>query len=308
MQVLRITDWDKHFENNRTRELKRLDWIPFPNKHDGDGYSELLDHPDGAAHYGCWCVIVQVASKCDERGTLLRDGARPHTAASLARMTRFPADLMAAAIRRLIEIGWLELNQYGATDTEEVAAGCDIPAPDCGKAPMEWKGMEGNGREENTPLTPRLGGGDSGQGSESTSDEPETTAAEVVRAWNSWDGVCHVETPLRGKRERTLNARLREPRWRESWAVALARCRANAFFAGDNERGWRATLDWFIRPDTVAKILEGQYERSHANQPRNGNGGLPPQARATRIRGDDLLAQLERERTAAAGDAASGGE
>lgn len=108
--MYRVVDWDLHFENNRTRELKALAWVPFPNKHDGDGYTELLDHEEGAAHYGCWCAIVQVASKCDPRGTLLRDGARPHDAASLARMTRIPEEVMKRAIARLlIPVRWLEV-------------------------------------------------------------------------------------------------------------------------------------------------------------------------------------------------------
>jgi hypothetical protein len=34
---------------------------------DGDGYTELVDHDDGAAHLGAWCAIVQIASKCDPR-------------------------------------------------------------------------------------------------------------------------------------------------------------------------------------------------------------------------------------------------
>src|SRR5687767_7543220 len=108
--MLRIVDWDKHFENNRTKELKKLSWVPFPNKHDGDGFTELLDHPNGAAHYGAWCAIVQVASKCDPRGTLSRDGARPHDVASLSRITRIPEPVLTEAIQRLINpIGWLEV-------------------------------------------------------------------------------------------------------------------------------------------------------------------------------------------------------
>ena len=47
MRIYKISGWDKHFENNRTRELKFLSWVPFPNKHDGDGYTELMDHKDG---------------------------------------------------------------------------------------------------------------------------------------------------------------------------------------------------------------------------------------------------------------------
>lgn len=108
--MYRVVGWADNFENNRTRELKALAWVPFPNKHDGDGYTELLDHEEGAAHYGCWCAIVQVASKCDPRGTLLRDGARPHDAASLARMTRIPEAVMKRAIARLlIPVRWLEV-------------------------------------------------------------------------------------------------------------------------------------------------------------------------------------------------------
>ena len=30
-QVLRIRDWTKHYENNRTRNLKRMAWVPILN-------------------------------------------------------------------------------------------------------------------------------------------------------------------------------------------------------------------------------------------------------------------------------------
>src|SRR5215204_7119419 len=102
MDTYRIRDWGKHFENNRTRDLKALHFVILPNKHDGDGYTELLDHPNGAAHYGAWVAIVQVASRgshlaggcgnpagcCECRGVMLRDGAKAHDPSSLARITR----------------------------------------------------------------------------------------------------------------------------------------------------------------------------------------------------------------------------
>ncbi len=34
-----IRNWSENFENNRTRDLKEMKWIPVPNKHDGDGYT-----------------------------------------------------------------------------------------------------------------------------------------------------------------------------------------------------------------------------------------------------------------------------
>jgi hypothetical protein len=153
-QILRIRDWSKHFENNRTRELNHIAWVPMPNKHDGDGYTELVDHPNGAAHFGAWCVIVQVASRCDPRGTLVRDRAVPHTAASLARITRFPEAVFDEVIPRLLDIGWLEwqpvvgqavteIPQEGAGESQEGAA--RVRASNG----TESKGMEGkelNGR------------------------------------------------------------------------------------------------------------------------------------------------------------------
>lgn len=146
MKVYRIRDWAQHFENNRTRELKHLEWVPVPNRHDGDGFTELMDHPDAMSHYGAWHLILQVASKCDPRGTLLRDGAggvkTPHTARSLARITRGDESVFTAAIERLLTIGWIECY-------DDPALACDIPAPRCGKVPMEWNGMEGNRNEGN---------------------------------------------------------------------------------------------------------------------------------------------------------------
>jgi hypothetical protein len=147
----RVHEWATNFENNRSRELKRLDWVPIPNRMDGDGYTELLDHPAGASHLGAWLALVQVASRCDPRGTLLRDGKRPHDFASLARISRIPLAIFEEAIPRFLQIGWLEITpnhpatlQDGATISHDPAPKCDNPAPGC----LEGKGMEWKGTEE----------------------------------------------------------------------------------------------------------------------------------------------------------------
>lgn len=109
---LRIFEWEIHFENSRTRELRTMSWVPVPNKHDGDGFTQLASHPDGPSHFGVWNVLLQVASKCNPRGTLVRQGRHgqktPHDAESISRITRFPVAAIDAAIARLLEIGWLE--------------------------------------------------------------------------------------------------------------------------------------------------------------------------------------------------------
>jgi len=113
-----VTDWDANFENNRTRELKVMTWVPVPNKQDGDGYTELIEeHPAGAAHFGAWIAILEVASKCEPRGNLVRSTGEWHTVASLSRISRIPVTVLEEAIPRLIKIGWL-------TDASISECGC----------------------------------------------------------------------------------------------------------------------------------------------------------------------------------------
>lgn len=162
----RIRDWANHFENNRTRELKELRFVIMPNKQDGDGYTELLDHANGAAHYGAWCSLVQVASKgqhpaggcgipagcCECRGILLRDGARPHDPASLSRLTRIPAAIFQEVLPRLVTIGWLESEQtqvqQSQADRVIPQEAVTIPHPPAEKCDPLKNGMEGNGIEQ----------------------------------------------------------------------------------------------------------------------------------------------------------------
>lgn len=140
MTGYRVKGWDEHFENNRSRERKKLDWVPVPNKHDGEGYNILISHEDGPAHFAAWIAIIQVASKCQPRGTLVRDSGTPHDAKSLSVKTRLPVEIFVSALQRLTcaEIGWLEVF--------DVAPSCENVAPEC----LEEKGKkEENGREEN---------------------------------------------------------------------------------------------------------------------------------------------------------------
>lgn len=104
-----IPGWDEHFENNRSREYQHLRWVPMPNKHDGEGYAELLlGDEKGLEDFACWILIVQVASKCAPRGELLKSSGEPHTTLSLQLKTRAPASAFAHAVPRLLKIGWLK--------------------------------------------------------------------------------------------------------------------------------------------------------------------------------------------------------
>ena len=250
--VYRITGWNKHFENNRTRELKVMAWIPVPNKMDGDGYTELMEHPDGAAHFGAWYAILEVASKCDPRGTLLRNSGRPHDSASLSRITRIPTKVFDDALPRLVSIGWIEtyeIPQEGAGIPQEPAAHRTVNG-------TERNGTERNGMEKkDTAPEPAPAVSDSRQFNSSC------PTRKIVEAWNETalrEGFRLSKT-LGDDQRKSVNSRWRDPFWRENWRAALAKTPAIPFLHGQNDRGWKATLDWFLKKVTVRKLIEDQY-------------------------------------------------
>jgi hypothetical protein len=152
---LRIRNWAALYENNRTRELVNLNWVPIPNRMDGDSYTELVDHPEAISHYAAWISIVCIASRQTPRGTLPREGAGIPQA--LARISRFPVSVFESVIPRLVQMGWLECFQGVMSNTaggcEIVASGCGIPAGRCDDLASEGKGIEGNRREKNKSET-----------------------------------------------------------------------------------------------------------------------------------------------------------
>lgn len=152
--ILRVKDWNTLYETHKTRILKRLDYVMLKNSM-GYGYLCLLDHPDGAAHFGTWVALLQIASKCEKRGTLMRSD-QPHTVASLSVLSRIPASVIETAVARLAspEVGWLEfVSSDGKVTHMAVSAG---------SAPESGARIEENRREENiksiSPTASPIGG------------------------------------------------------------------------------------------------------------------------------------------------------
>jgi hypothetical protein len=147
MNLYKIKDWDRLYENNRTREMKRLGWVPVPNKQDGDGFRAVIHHEDGLKIFGAWVLMLQIASKCNPRGTLVRDNGMPHTERTIARMTGAQEGDIYIAIQHLAsrEVDWI---CYDHVTIPQEGAVASHPAAEI--AP-EWKGTEQKGKEEETP-------------------------------------------------------------------------------------------------------------------------------------------------------------
>lgn len=156
--LLRVRDWNLLYENNRSREIKRAEWFPESNDLSADTYIELIDHENGAAHFGAWTAIRMVASRARPRsGLLIKSDGQPHTAESLARVTRIPETILAETIQRLVSLGLLEIVDTDLPGISDLPPHppAGTPQDDAGKprrGAAEGKGtehhhQEGDGKE-----------------------------------------------------------------------------------------------------------------------------------------------------------------
>ena len=97
-------------------------------------------------------------------------------------------------------------------------------------------------------------------------DPPKVKRAEptqhkmMMEAWNAMAETCGLATVLKmtDSRKRSLKARWDEKDWRKHWKWALAEIPERPFMTG--KKGWKATIDWFLKPDSITKIREGMYQ------------------------------------------------
>jgi len=85
-------------------------------------------------------------------------------------------------------------------------------------------------------------------------------ASEYIAAFG---GTVHITD----KRKRAIQTRWKDSWWREHWQRALEVGSQSAFLRGDGG-GWKISFDWFLNPDSVAKIIEGNYSGGKSNQQR----------------------------------------
>lgn len=135
--------------------------------------------------------------------------------------------------------------------------------------PASQERHQRRGEESNTqtPPTPPSGGGGGG-----VVPVVKVTPADVLATWNTAAEANGWRKCLKltEKRARSVRARLEDPWWVEHWRPAIERAGLIPGTKGVNKDEWRADLDWFVRPNTVAKLMEGKYDTW--GQPGADNG------------------------------------
>lgn len=264
MKVIRVVDWAANFENNRTRDMKNMSWVPVPAKQ-GSGYCALMAKKDGAALYGAWCAILLLAAGCPVRGTLTRGAGLPHDAQSIAAQTRMPKRLIESALCVLMdaEVGWIECVETAEAPQFARTHPAPIPHLSAAKLPSREGRKEGiEGKEER-------------EGSAAPSPHPEPMA--IGLAEDTLDRMAANEPdPVDPRTGREIFTRvLMDAVNPETAAAALVRDRL-AYLEWHRERGrtakslhfwivdgqWRKPLPT-AKPPEQASAMERLLKRSN---------------------------------------------
>lgn len=112
-----IPNWEKDFENSKSRTVERATWFPVQNHFDGKRMRRLQKLKNSVELYGAFHAIVAIASKCTFRGVLMDDHG-PINAMDLEDKTGFPSKTFDRAFKELSSplIGLLEKHEMEEID------------------------------------------------------------------------------------------------------------------------------------------------------------------------------------------------
>jgi hypothetical protein len=114
------------------------------------------------------------------------------------------------------------------------------------------------------------------------STSPEAIREDFFSHWNSTAKLPRIRS-MTEKRTQRLNSRLKEPDFADNWRRIIDRIAASAFCTGQNERGWRADIDWLLSNSTnYVKVLEGKYDDKGGKPLERDAEGLTPRERYLR--------------------------
>ncbi len=125
-------------------------------------------------------------------------------------------------------------------------------------------------RERQRPSEAQCNGVTPGNADVTDKDGDRLTPSGLLALWNAEIAEAKASNPrvaiaravkLSAARERHARARLKEEGDPEVWRDAIRRIIASPGCNGYNDRRWIADLDFLLRPGTLARVLEGKYDR-----------------------------------------------
>jgi len=90
-----------------------------------------------------------------------------------------------------------------------------------------------------------------------------------LNLWNSNCDALPKALALSDKRKLLAGARIKENSDPNYWKDVIERIAASDFCVGKNDRGWMASFDFLLKPDTHIKVLEGMYGAINHKKEKN---------------------------------------
>jgi biotin operon repressor len=228
-----------------------------------------------AQHIGPMALLVYVVLA--RRGDYWTGQSYPSTG-QIAKLLGIGKSTVKAAIHTLVDYGLLDVEPskggYHKTSTNIYT----LPIPPSqvvtrsGGDPVSTRPPTGSGGDPRPGqvVTPNNNNGTTTPEQQqpppppSPGEEAAVTVDEFVGEWRKYQNLTQPKK-MTARRRKALRARSADPDWVSSWKEALARAAASKFCTGGGDRGWRADVDWFLRPDVVVKILEGKYDKEFSS-------------------------------------------
>lgn len=276
---------------------------------------------------GLWIDMLCLMFESDRRGYLQTRTAQPPTLEQLSRMTG-NCDTVEVSrwLQELEDSGVVSKSPHGVyfsrrmvrdehkrelcREAGKLGGNPTLKGHPKGRAKGESKGRSKRnptlsysyspGERESVPDSPADTCVSACSPSRAREDSPAVRFAALVRIWTEFNGA-NLPAPrfLNPKREAATKRMFSGYKSEDDlaqllndWRDVCARISKSRFCNGAGERGWRANIDWAMRPDVMARILEGAYDDPKAaagvgggngsgrvgGGARHGAGGVAPNA------------------------------
>lgn len=238
---------------------------------------------------GLWMEMLCIAAEADPVG-YVTVGSTTLDVPALARLTGEPADVIGPLLAELRQHGVFSVTQGGriynrrmVRDDKRRKDGA--LAAEFGESPTSRRGRKAADKHDEKrppPIPPfthmpeaRFQKEKSAIAdlSENGSRRLPDVAEAMTKIWNEECGsISRANKPNAARRANCVR------RWREDfgadavvWTAYCRRIAASPHLRGENDRGWHADLDWVLKPENMAHVLEGRYDsrstKPHGERP-----------------------------------------
>jgi Helix-turn-helix domain len=184
---------------------------------------------------------------------------------TLSAKTRIPRQDLPRVVKELVRAGLVDRvsgghrgdrgqrsNLYRIVRLESVCSTADCSTADCSAA-----------QKESAPEQTKLPRNNPSSEERSSSESPARQIAKMmVAVWNDECGdILRTVAKIGSDRVKACAGRWRDSfdRDLDRWRAHCRAIRSTPFVCGAGERGWRADLDWALKPKSIIAIQEGKY-------------------------------------------------